>query len=79
MKMKNEKMKIFFKNEEFQSKKMKKIHNERRHFVLLCDGAARWENLSLLSAIAEVTVICMNNAWFLIWRNEVLQTFVGYL
>ena len=32
------------------------MHRERRHFVLLCGGAARWENPSLLSAIAGVTV-----------------------
>ena len=37
-------------------KKMEKMHCERRHFVLLCGGAARWGNPSLLSAIAEVTV-----------------------
>ena len=24
------------------------MHRERRHFVLLCGGAARWENPSLL-------------------------------
>ena len=32
------------------------MHSERRHFVHLCGGAARWVNPSLLSAIAGVTV-----------------------
>ena len=34
------------------------MHSERRHFVLLCGGAVRWKNPSLLSAIAGVTVSC---------------------
>ena len=37
---------------------MEKLHSERRHFVLLCDGAARWEmeEEPLTFAIAGVTV-----------------------
>ena len=37
--------------------KNEKLHSERRHFVLLCGGAARWENPLLLFAIAGNTVI----------------------
>ena len=41
--------------------KMKEMHSERRHFVLLCGGAARG-NTSLLSAIAGVTVYVYENS-----------------
>ena len=42
------------KNEKYE--KIEQMHSERRRFVLLLGGAARWGNPSLLSAIAGVTV-----------------------
>ena len=39
------------------------MHSERRHFVLLCGGAAQWENPSLPCAIVEVTVFVKSQTW----------------
>ena len=44
-----------------EKKRKEKKRKEKKRRVLLCGGAARWENPSLLSAIAEVTVWSMLN------------------
>ena len=52
------------KNEKMNKKKRKiqkmkneeQMHSERRHFVLLCGGAARWGNHSLRTGNCRVTV-----------------------
>ena len=56
--------------------KNEKMHSERQHFVLLCGGAARWRNPSILSAIAGVTV-CLYYV-FVFLSSHIFQTLFSF-